>query len=212
MFTGLVERTGKLTAWRDVRGAVSVTITHEPWDTPLTTGESVAVNGICLTVAEAAEDRFTCDVLDETLRRTSIRPEKIGKLLNLERALRVGDRLGGHMVSGHVDGVGVVERVMPLGRDYALRIRCAPELLQEIVVKGSVACDGISLTVTDVTTSGFEVNVIPHTWRQTAMIRLQAGDPVNIETDLIAKYVRKCLGRQDSQGTLSLDALQRAGF
>ena len=212
MFTGLIERVGTLVALRNSGEDASITIRHEPWDSPLDVGESVAVNGACLTVTRSTAREFCADVLGETIRRTNLGDKRPGDPVNLERALRAGDRLGGHFVAGHVDGLGIVDSVRPAGRDRVLRLRCEPALMRDVVLKGSVACDGVSLTLTAVMESAFEVNIIPHTWRQTTLHRLQAGDGVNIETDMMAKYVRRCAETQGGSGTVSLETLQRAGF
>ena len=198
----------------DARGCAAVlAVEHEPWDEPPAVGESVCVHGACLTVVRAEMGRFWCDVLEETLRRTSLGGRPSGAPLNLERALRAGDRIGGHIVTGHVDGFGRVRRIAPAGPDRRLEIECSQELLRDIALKGSVACDGVSLTVTRLTDESFEVNLIPFTWSRTAFAQARTGDPVNVETDLLAKYVRR---RLDSSGQTSSpvteETLRRAGF
>jgi riboflavin synthase len=216
MFTGLIEKAGRLASLTTTDGGSVLHIGHEPWDTPLEKGESIAVQGVCLTVT--ACDRpgeFTCDVLDESVQRSNLGRKNPGARLNLERALRAGDRLGGHIVSGHVDGTGAVASVKPAGRDHVIRIECGTDLLEGIVKKGSVACDGISLTVSALGSSWFEVNIIPATWQTTSLNELRSGDIVNIETDMIGKFVRRYLQASQSPDTpsnLTMEHLERAGF
>ncbi|MBN1556989.1 MAG: riboflavin synthase, partial [Lentisphaerae bacterium] len=156
--------------------------------------------------------RFECDVLAETLARSSLGAKTAGAPVNLERALRVGDRVGGHFVAGHVDGTGRVAAVERAGSDWALRVVCDGMLTREMVPKGSVACDGVSLTVTALDADGFTVHVIPFTWTHTTLGRLGTGAAVNIETDMIGKYVRRMLARQGDAGGVDRALLERAGF
>ncbi len=198
MFTGLVQRTGRL--FRSTRpngGALLRIETPEPWpDGPLSPGESVAVQGVCLTVASAgAGGGFSADVLEETLVCSAFRSMPDGALVNLERALRVGDRLGGHLVQGHVDGLGRVASLRPRKEDVVLRVAVEPPLLAGIVLKGSIAIDGVSLTVSALSDADgwFEVNLIPTTLRETSLSERRPGDVVNLETDVLGKYVARVL-------------------
>lgn len=191
MFTGLIEQVGTLTR-REARGAgVRLVIQHEAWPTPLAKGESVAINGACLTATEIVPGQFACDVLAETLRLTSLGARPLGGRVNLERAMRADGRFGGHLVAGHVDGLGTIHRLDRQGDDGVLEIRASEVLLDGILLKGSVAIDGISLTVTAVRNGAFTVNLIPFTWTHTALRDARAGDLVNLETDMIGKFVRK---------------------
>lgn len=212
MFTGLIQRMGTLRSLERVGEGGRINISHEPWGDPLEMGESVAVNGTCLTVVGFDDTSFACDVLDETLQRTSLGGKDPGALLNLERALRVSDRLGGHIVAGHVDGTGTVSAVRQLDRDRIIEVSCSEELLLEMVVKGSITCDGVSLTISGLSGNSFDVNVIPHTWNETALSQLTAGAVVNIETDIIAKHVRRFLGAGSGESSISMDKLRDAGF
>ena len=212
MFTGLVEKVGRLVALDSTGAGATVRVAHDAWETPLVQGESVAVQGACLTVASVGAGEFVCDVLAETLDRTTLASTPAGAALNLERALRLGDRLGGHMVSGHVDGLGTLAGVRRAGRDRVLRVACAGELLRGIVSKGSIAVDGVSLTVAALDPDAFEVAIIPTTWEQTSLGVRQVGDRVNLETDMLGKYVQRLLGRTAPGAGICMDDLQRAGF
>ena len=212
MFTGLVQKVGRLEQV-SFRGAAGRLILSAHFDTAMQTGESIAVNGACLTLVEQQGDKLVFDVLRETFEKTALREKSPGAPLNLERALRLGDPLGGHLVSGHVDGTGELRHVEPTGRDRILTIS-APALLAEIVPKGSIAVDGISLTVVAVTASNgtFTVHVIPHTWSQTALAALAAGARVNLETDMLGKYVRATLAPSLPTPAVTWNKLRDAGF
>lgn len=211
MFTGLVEKIGKLKSLARVGDGYAIRIMHEPWDVPLSLGESVAVQGACLTVTDSDKDYFAADLLDETLSRTCFAKANPGDLLNLERALTVGDRFGGHMVSGHIDGLGVVNAINNAGRDKILHINCDAEILEYIVEKGSITIDGVSLTVSSVSENDFVVCIIPHTWNQTSLHARKAGDVMNLETDLIAKYVHKYMQKETPE-SLTIEKLSAAGI
>ena len=159
----------------------------------LRAGDSVAVNGVCLTAVDPSRDGFGADVMGETLRRSSLGPLGPGHAVNLELPLRAGDRLGGHVVQGHVDGTGSVEAVSEDGFARVLRIVAPPELLRYVVERGSIGVDGVSLTVTEVGADAFAVSLIPTTLGLTTLGIKQVGDPVNLEVDVIAKYVEKLL-------------------
>ena len=181
-----------------------------PWPEGLALGESIAVNG-CLTVA-VFDDGFACDVLLETIKRTNLGEKRTGAKLNLERALRLGEALGGHFVTGHVDGIGAVRRRRPVGRDIALTIGCDRVLLEGMVLKGSIAVDGVSLTITDLESDTFSVHLVPFTRQETTLEDVKEGDLVNLETDLIGKYVVRHLKHAQTTGPLTSDRLRAAGF
>ncbi len=193
MFTGLVEALGTVRALIPEGAGRRLVIAAPSLAADLTLGESVAINGACLTVV--AFDPETCcfEVGPETLRRTNLGVLQPGDRVNLERSLRLSDRLGGHLVQGHVDGVGSLERREADGDWVMVWFRCPPHLLAQMVSKGSVAVDGVSLTVVDVTDQAFSVALIPHTLTVTTLGLRQPGDAVNLETDLLAKYVHKAL-------------------
>lgn len=192
------------------------------WHPPLALGESMAVNGVCLTVCEIRGNVFACDILEETIQKTALGRKQRGSHLNLERALAAGERMGGHIVTGHVDGTGIVARRTPAGRDLILRITCGQTLINGMVMKGSVACDGASLTITRISDSSgsaraganpfFEIHLIPFTLSHTALGRLKTGDEINIETDIIGKYVARLLNTPEKQPRITMNRLREAGF
>ena len=212
MFTGLVQQVGYL-ADVSFRGASGRIALSAQFGASLDIGESVAVNGTCLTLAAIDGTRFVFDVLKETFDKTALCDKKNGDPLNLERALRMGDPLGGHLVSGHVDGTGTLRRIDSVDRDRVLVVSAA-ELVPEMVRKGSVALDGVSLTLVDVSgeRGEFSVHVIPHTWEHTSLSALGPGDRLNLETDMIGKYVRSYLARSAEREPATWDRLRDAGF
>lgn len=208
MFTGLIEEQGRvLTPPRNGKLSLAASKVTEG----LALGDSIAVNGVCLTVSTFSGQRFTADVMPETLHRSNLGELRTGSLVNLERALPATGRFGGHFVSGHIDGVGSLLSVRPEGNALIFSIRAAPELLRGIVEKGSVAIDGISLTVVEVTETLFSVSVIPHTAAVTTLAGKRPGDRLNLETDMIGKYVLRALSlSQPSNNTSVNESLLRA--
>lgn len=198
MFTGLIEGVGTLLRV-DRHGPDSgmVIRPHYAIDR-LVLGESIAVDGACLTVASFQGSVFTADVSAETLSRTTLGRKSLGSLLNLERAVRMGDRLGGHLVSGHVDGIGVLREKRREGRSWRLFFETPGELTRYIIEKGSIAVNGISLTVNGCREGMFEVNIVPHTGLQTTIEEIEIGEEVNLETDLIGKYVESMMKSRTS--------------
>lgn len=212
MFTGLIQQVGSLVRHETVAGGLRLVICGASWEPPLTLGESMAVNGACLTIAHIQGKNFACDILQETLDRTTLGGKRPGAPLNFERALRLGDLLGGHLVTGHVDGIGAVSSRQAKGRDWMLRVSCGTELLRGIVLKGSITIDGVSLTVVKIDAHSFDVALIPFTCEHTALGKLKEGDAVNLETDLIGKHVRRILSTEQAPAVLTLDRLRAAGF
>jgi riboflavin synthase len=197
MFTGLIEDVGKIASLRFTkRSAILVVETSLPVR-PMELGASIAVNGACLTVVKKSTRTFTVDVSPETLKRTSLAILGKGSLVNLERPLRLQDRLGGHLVTGHIDGVAVVESMTLRGEFTFFNFRVPVQLGNLLVSKGSVALDGISLTVNDCSRRRFSVAIIPFTLAHTNLRALRVGDKVNMETDLIGKYVQKFVKGQN---------------
>lgn len=212
MFTGLIQQTGRVVSVNVAAEEGRLVVQASPWDTPLAVGESIAVSGACLTLASFQGDRLTFDALQETFRRTSLERKRPGDRVNLERALRAGDALGGHIVTGHVDGTGAVRGVRKAGRDWILDVEVDDSLLGGLVPKGSVACDGISLTIASLSERLFSVHIIPHTWAHTALADLKPGDRINIETDILGKYVARLLSTGGAGSPVTLESLRRAGF
>lgn len=194
MFTGIIEGVGRLATLEHRGGDVRLTIDvgSLPFDS-VQLGESIAVNGVCLTVIEFDARSFAADASNETLALTTLGALAIGDAVNLERAMRPTDRLGGHLVSGHVDGLGRVERIEPDARAQRWRFSAPAPLLRYIAKKGSICVDGVSLTVNEVDDAGFDVALIPHTVAHTRFAHTQVGDAVNLEIDLVARYVERLL-------------------
>ncbi len=216
MFTGIIEGTGRVLGLIRSGGSARLRVDLGDRSEDVRVGDSVCVDGACLTVTAISGAAAGFDLSSETLQRTTLGALKPGDEVNLERSLRVGDRLGGHFVLGHVDGIGVIAAVSPASGQITLRLRCSPETLSQLIPKGSVAVDGISLTVVEVTPADFSIAVLPYTLEQTTLRRKKTGDKVNIELDVIGKYVARLLGRRDeSRGTqthITQDFLKEQGF
>lgn len=197
MFTGLIEELGKVQMLTGAGESYRLSVTAKNILQDLQIGDSVAVNGACLTVVEKTNNGFTVDVMPETIRRTVLGGLHTGELVNLERTLRFGDRLEGHLVAGHVEGVGRILYRQEDGNAVVFRIGCEKSITRYIIEKGSVAVDGISLTVTGVEENSFCVSIIPHTAALTTLGFKREGDRVNLETDIIGKYIEKFVGKED---------------
>ena len=217
MFTGLVEELGKVKTI--ARGVKSVRLTVAASkilaDTKL--GDSIAVNGTCLTVVDYGDALFTADVMPETVERTALAGLKPGDFVNLERTLRLGDRFGGHIVSGHIDGVGLISEMKKNDNAVIVRIEAGEEVMRYIIRKGSIAIDGISLTVVAFGDNWFTVSLIPHTASSTTLGVKRSGDSVNLEVDVIGKYVEKLLGIEKQkpafeEDSITMSFLQENGF
>jgi len=196
MFTGIVKATGQLLAAEDRGGDLHVRIDTGDLDLDnLQPGDSVAVNGVCLTAVEIDARSFAADVSTETLSTTTLGNLAAMSSVNLERSLTLADSLGGHLVSGHVDGVGRVVSLEPDARSTRIGFDIEPALLRYVARKGSVTVDGTSLTVNDVSASGFSVNIVPHTLERTIMGQYEEGSRVNIEVDLVARYIERLIGK-----------------
>ena len=214
MFTGLIEGTGKLLKieprGKDMRLSIEASFELDE----LQKGESVSVNGVCLTVVSGNERTFVADVSQETSSRSTISRLRLGDEVNLERALRLGDRLGGHLVNGHVDGKARVSLRKKRGESIVFAFEVAPELARYLIEKGSVAVDGVSLTINSCDEKSFEVNLVPHSARVTNLGNLKVGDQVNIEVDVIGKYVEKFVRNMQKSTSDAVDAdfLAKHGF
>ena len=191
IFTGLVADLGSVLAVEHSGDGVRLAIEADALLPELNEGDSIAVNGVCLTAVEVAERHFTADVMNETLARSSLRDVAIGTPVNLELPLRATDRLGGHVVQGHVDGLGSVRELADDGFSRRLRVAAPAEVLRYVVEKGSIAVDGVSLTVAAIDDDSFTVSLIPETLQRTNLGSARPGTPVNLEVDVLAKYVEK---------------------
>ena len=219
MFTGLVAELGTVQRLARQGNSYHLTVGAKKVLDKLKIGDSVAVNGACLTVVRMDDSGFTADVMPETVRLTNIGSLQPGSRVNLERTLRLCDGLDGHIVSGHVEGLGTISAQRPEGIAMVVTISAPPELLKYIIKKGSIAIDGISLTVTEVTDTGFSVSLIPHTAKETTLGLKKVGDSVNLETDILGKYVERMLTWNSSQAkqasksdTLNMKTLLENGF
>ncbi len=214
MFTGIIEGIGVIASvQRNVEDIAIDVDTHSLIDNPVI-GESIALNGVCLTVVKINGPILTFDLSAETIKRTTFANVKYGARMNLERAMRLGDRMGGHYVQGHVDCVGTITRITPSGEGYLVEIKLPTEGMRYVIEKGSIAISGISLTVADKLESSITIAVIPHTWDVTSLKELSSGSTVNVEYDIIAKYVENMVlpFNKPGNGNIDEDFLNRHGF
>lgn len=214
MFTGIIEEIGHVQRINQQSHSAQIQIKASKVLSDVAVGDSIAVNGVCLTVVSFDNQHFIADVMPETINKTTLHELKPGSPVNLERALQVGARLGGHIVQGHVDAVGTIVQKQVLEIAIIYRIKTTPELLQFVVPKGSVAIDGISLTVVDVFQDSFTVSLIPHTAHETTLGGKDPGDQVNLESDIIGRYVQHLMGRTspDMRQDLDVSFLAENGF
>ena len=213
MFTGLIEHLGEVGGLNAVAGGSRLSVSPTPPINDLEIGESIAVDGVCLTVEpESASENLIFFLTEETLSKTTIGKFGNGQKVNLERAMAGMDRFGGHLVMGHVDGVGKIARLDRQGEGWLLEVECTPDFMAFVAPKGSVAVDGISLTPVDVTKTSFTVALIPHTQTHTSLSGKGAGAAVNIEADMIARYVHQYMARLGEAGGVDDALLKRAGF
>jgi riboflavin synthase len=214
MFTGIIEEVGKVTSIREERGTRRLTVAASQLIKELKKGDSIAVSGVCLTAVGLSPNAVAFDLAEETWNRTSFSRMQEGALVNLELPMRVDGRFGGHVVQGHVDGTGeflALDRI-PGAEDYWLRIRIPAELARYVILKGSLSIEGISLTVARIEGTEVTVAIIPHTAEMTNLRSLNPGDPVNLEVDMIAKYVEKMMKGESANSTVTLERLVEQGF
>lgn len=213
MFTGIIEEIGKIKAIKRASRSVSLEVEARKVLIDTRIGDSISTNGVCLTVTSMEEGgSFTADVMSETMSRSNLGDLKSGDRVNLERALCLNSRLGGHMVSGHIDGTGRISAKTQDEIAIWVTVSASPEILRYIIEKGSICIDGVSLTVAAVSETEFKVSIIPHTQDETTLTAKRIGAIVNLENDMIAKYVEKLLGKGKASGGLSLEFLQANGF
>ena len=215
MFTGIIEHVGRIESLEHVSGGARLRVDAGPLAASLAVSGSIAVNGCCLTAVEISGDIFTADLSAETLRRTSLGEMKPGARVNLERPLTAGRELGGHFVQGHVDGVGRVTRLVAEGPNWWLGVRVPAEIKRYVAMKGSIAIDGISLTVASINDGIVEAAIIPFTYVHTNLQSLAPGDPVNLEADILAKYVERLVNSRNaiaSSSRLTVARLVEEGF
>ncbi|MGN0613465.1 MAG: riboflavin synthase [Porcipelethomonas sp.] len=215
MFTGIIEEIGTVAAVKKTASEAKITIKAEKIFSNLKPGDSVAVNGVCLTASSISGSTFTADVMNETFSRSSLAAAKPGSHVNLERAMTADGRFGGHIVAGHVDGTGTITDIQNDGNAIWYTINTESRIMKYIIEKGSAAVDGISLTVAKVAGDSFSVSVIPHTAKETILSEKNTGDIVNLENDVIGKYVEKLLGFREetgSSGRITADFLAQNGF
>ncbi|GIN10734.1 riboflavin synthase subunit alpha [Shouchella clausii] len=198
MFTGIIEEMGKIAFVSKKGKAMTLAVNCKTVLADAAIGDSIAVNGVCLTVTAISESQFQADVMPETYEATTIKQLVPGQFVNLERAMAVGSRFGGHIISGHVDGIGIIQKRQPVENAVLFEVEADRELVRYIVQKGSIAVDGTSLTVFAVTDTSFTISIIPHTLEMTIMGTKKPGDHVNLECDIIGKYVEKLLAPKES--------------
>ncbi|AUN05174.1 riboflavin synthase [Clostridium botulinum] len=215
MFTGIVEEVGRILKIEEGKDFLHITIEGSKVLNPLNIGESVAVNGVCLTVTSFNSNSFTADVMTETLNKSSLGTLSKGSLVNLERAVTLNKPLGGHIVSGHIDGTGEIINMKKEGIATLLEIKAKENLLKYMIPKGSVALDGVSLTLVDIKGKSFTVSLIPHTIEETILVNKNIGDIINIECDVLGKYIYKFMYLKKEEAlknNISLDFLSKTGF
>ena len=214
MFTGIIEEVGRVTSITNQNDNRRLTVSSSHLVKELKKGDSVAVSGVCLTAVEIAPKSFGADLAEETWNRTSFSRIKPGALVNLELPMRADGRFGGHIVQGHVDGTGkfIALDEIPGADNYWLRIEIPPELARYVIFKGSLSIEGISLTIAKIEGTQVTVAIIPHTTEMTNLKSLKPGDPVNLEVDMIAKYVEKMMQGDSANSSISIERLVQAGF
>ncbi len=214
MFTGIIEDIGTIRSVRRAGGIFILTIETGLVLSDTKIGDSISMDGVCLTVVETAGGSFSVEATPETLARSSLARLSTGARVNLERALRLSDRLGGHLVQGHVEGVGTIRRVTREGGGLIIEISVPPVVKRYLIDKGSVAVDGISLTINSLTAEGFTVNIIGHTEKTTTLAAKKPGADINIETDVIGKYIQRLLtvGRANEGEGITLEMLRDEGY
>jgi len=214
MFGGIIQNQGQVTGRKAVGDRIRFKIRFKKPEKNIKLGESIAVNGVCLTVTEKKNGSFAADVIPETLKATTLGQLTAGRTVNLERALRFGDRIGGHFIQGHVDGVGQIQKIEKSGQSQVWTLKAPGPILKKLALKGSVALDGISLTVQSVKQGRFKISLIPHTLKETTLHGKKPKDTVNIEVDMLARYASRGSQSGKSKSVISkkIKELKRQGF
>jgi len=214
MFTGLIEETGKIRNISAIAGGKKLVIQANLILNDLKRDDSIAINGVCLTAIAHSKTDFTVEAVAETLEKTTIGFLKEGTIVNLERAVRLNDRMGGHLVQGHVNGMAKISRIEKLGENFALDVLVPDEIEHYLILEGSIALNGISLTIARLNENTVGINIIPHTWASTNLITLNIGDYINVEVDVIAKYVEKFFTRKskNENSKITFKKLNELGF
>lgn len=212
MFTGIIEEIGRLALVENIPGGKRIKIYASKIMDDVKIDDSICVNGVCLTVTKFEKDHFFVDAVGATLNKTTINNLRMGTELNLERAVKLSGRLGGHLVQGHANGIGRITRITKLGENYFLEITLPDELEKYVIQEGSIAIDGISLTVAELNGNKAGLSIIPHTWNGTNLKFRKTGDDVNIEVDVIAKYAEKLLNGRKDNGNITEKWLKEIGY
>jgi riboflavin synthase len=212
MFTGLIEETGNIKKVSHIAGGLSLKIQASKIMDDLKTDDSVSVNGVCLTATKITSNEFWVDAVGETLKKTNIQSLRESDEVNLERSVRLMDRLGGHLVQGHVNGIGNITNISKLGENYFFEIDVPKELEKYLIDEGSISIDGISLTIAQLSGTKIGISIIPHTWSKTILKNKRAGDRVNLETDVFAKYVEKILLKKNEKNKFTENWFKKLGY
>lgn len=213
MFTGIIEAIGILTKRQQVNGDLTLSFESKDFDlADVALGDSIATNGVCLTVTAIGNQSFSADVSLETLSASTLGQLKVGQAVNLEKALLASSRLGGHIVSGHVDGIGHIEKLEKSARSWLLDVIVPNELKSFIAKKGSITVDGVSLTTNYLTANGFQLNIVPHTWQRTIIANYRTDQKVNIEVDILARYLDQLQQSPQVQQGVTANLLKQRGY
>jgi len=198
MFTGIVEEIGKIENITPIAGGFTLQIKAEKVIEELAVNDSVCIDGVCLTVTKKENDAFWADAVGATLEKTTLNKIKADTFVNLERSVRLNDRLGGHLVQGHVNGIGTISEIKKLGENYLVKIIIPDDLEKYLIKEGSIAINGISLTIAELSNNEISLSIIPHTWQKTNLKAKKVNDNVNVEIDILAKYVEKLLTKENN--------------
>jgi riboflavin synthase len=204
MFTGIIEEIGKIQETQPIAGGVSLKIEAKKILEDISVNDSICIDGVCLTATKIVEDGFWVDAVGATLEKTTFAGVKSSTAVNLERSVRLNDRLGGHLVQGHVNGIGTITELNKIGENYLLKIYTPDELEKYLIKEGSIAINGISLTIADLIKNQVVISVIPHTWQNTTLQLKHLNHKVNVEIDILAKYVEKLLAKRDTEKKIDI--------